>query len=52
MAHAEVRDELILEAQKQMDSEDEAAVERVLAEDSDLYNVRPFIGEAMSTLSN
>ncbi len=36
-AHAEVRDELILEVLKLMDGEDEAAVERVLAEDFRTY---------------
>ncbi len=48
-ALVEVRDQLILEAQKEMDCEDEAMVEQILAEDSDMYNVQPFIGEAMST---
>ncbi len=48
-AHTEVRDELILEVWKEVGSENEAAVEPVLAEDSDMYNDWPFIGEAMST---
>ncbi len=40
-AHVEFRDQLILEVWKEMDDEDEVAVEQVLAEDLDLYNVRP-----------
>ncbi len=36
-AHVKVRDQLILETQKQMDGEDEAMVEWVLVEVSDLY---------------
>ncbi len=47
-AHTEIRDLLILEAWKGLGGEDKAVVERVLVEDSDMYNVRPFIGEAMS----
>ncbi len=50
-AHVEFRDQLISEVWKEMDGEDEAAVEQVWAEDSGLYNVPPFIGEAMSTFS-
>ncbi len=40
-AHVEVRDQLIVEVQKDMNGTDEATVEQVLAEDSDMYNVRP-----------
>ncbi|MCP3665964.1 MAG: hypothetical protein GY696_26280 [Gammaproteobacteria bacterium] len=47
-AHVEVTDQLMLEAQKEMDGEDEAVVEQVLAEGI-RYNVRPFIGEVMAT---
>ncbi len=50
-AHMEVREQLSLKVQKEKGGEDkDTVIEEVLVEDSDLYNIRPFLLEAITTV--